>query len=98
MRHKAPCFSGHGGDGLTVGLDDLSGLSNLNDSMTYVINYCHKAPPSAQFRLWKMLVLLLLNKRTTVKILIPSTPQKMVTVTNTSSCSFFWYVSEVQEI
>ena len=26
-------FSGHGGDGLTVGLDDLCGFSNLNDSM-----------------------------------------------------------------
>jgi len=25
--------SGHGGDGLTVGLDDLIGLSNLNDSV-----------------------------------------------------------------
>ena len=25
--------SGHGGDGLKVGLDDISGLSNLNDSV-----------------------------------------------------------------
>jgi len=25
--------SGHGGDGLTVGLDNLRGLFNLNDSM-----------------------------------------------------------------
>lgn len=27
------CVSGHDGDGLTVGLVDLSGLPNLNDSM-----------------------------------------------------------------
>ena len=26
--------SGHGGDGLVVELDELSGLSNLHDSMT----------------------------------------------------------------
>lgn len=26
-------FSGHGGDGLMVGLDDLSGLFQLNDSV-----------------------------------------------------------------
>jgi len=30
MWHVRTQFSGHGGDGLTVGLDDLS---NLNDSM-----------------------------------------------------------------
>ena len=31
--------SGHGGGGLMVKTDDLSGLSNLNDSITLLIRY-----------------------------------------------------------
>lgn len=33
VRHWRAWFSGQGGDGLTVGLDDLSGVSNHNNSM-----------------------------------------------------------------
>ena len=36
-------FSGHGCDKLTVGLDDLCGLFNLNDSMILILSWAqHK--------------------------------------------------------
>jgi len=34
MLHRVMWFNGHGGGGVMVGLSDLSGLSNLYDSMT----------------------------------------------------------------
>ena len=38
--HLREKFSGHGGGEVTVGLDDLSGLSSLNDSLILDSNFC----------------------------------------------------------
>ena len=44
-------FTGHGGDGLMVGLGDINGLSNLNDSMSLksLTALFHKQPTQAQW-------------------------------------------------
>jgi len=41
--HRGIWFGGHCGDGWMTGLDDLSGLSNLNDSMI-----CPRPPVSSE--------------------------------------------------